>query len=161
VADFVLRIATPTDIPAMAEIRAGDWGTEDYWRKRIEQYLDCNLHPREALQERVAFVCLQGERMVGLVAGHRTRRFGCHGELQWISVLPEFRRQGAASKLFRLMADWFVEHDARRICVDVEPSNETARRFYKRNGADDLKPSWMVWKDIGQSRLELSPRAEA
>jgi hypothetical protein len=28
------------------------------------------------------------------------------------------------------------------------PTNEAARRFYSRNGAVDLKPSWMVWDDI-------------
>jgi GNAT superfamily N-acetyltransferase len=160
-AELAIRVAVPADIPAMAEIRAGDWGTADYWRERIEQYLDCDANPQRALRDRVAFVCLEGERVVGLVAGHLTRRFGCDGELQWISVRPESRRHGVASGLFRLIAEWFVEHGARRICVDVEPSNTTARAFYARHGAEHLKPSWMVWKDIGQVRLELTPKARS
>ena len=160
-AEFTFRLLAPADIPAMAEIRAGDWGTADYWRERIERYLDNSSSPGQALQDRVAYVCLDGERVVGLVAGHLTRRFGCDGELQWISVRPEFRRHGVASGLFRRMAEWFVEHGARRICVDVEPSNETARRFYARHGAEDFKPSWMLWKDIGQSRLEMTSSADA
>jgi hypothetical protein len=35
VADFIYRQATDADITATAEIRAGDWGTEEYWRERI------------------------------------------------------------------------------------------------------------------------------
>jgi hypothetical protein len=39
---------------------------------------------------------------------------------------------------------------SRRVCVDVEPANDVALRFYARHGAVDLKPHWMVWEDIGQ-----------
>jgi ribosomal protein S18 acetylase RimI-like enzyme len=139
----------------MAEIRAGDWGTADYWRERIQRYLDSESNPQHARQDRIAYVCVDGEFVVGLVAGHLTRRFGCDGELQWISVRPESRRHGVASQLFRHMAEWFVEQGAHRICVDVEPTNEAARRFYARHGAENLKPSWMVWKDIGQRRFHM------
>lgn len=148
--DILYRQAQDSDIPQMAEIRAGDWGTEEYWRERIAQYLDFRLHPRESLQPRVAFVGLEGKHVVGLIAGHLTRRFGCDGELEWISVRPECRNRGVAAKLLSFLAEWFVANNARRICVDVEPSNEVARRFYARHGAEDLKPHWMVWRDIGK-----------
>lgn len=133
----------------MARIRAGDWGTEQYWQERIQQYLSHQLNPREALWPRESFVCERPEGIVGLVAGHLTLRFECDGELEWISVDERVRGRGIASKLLRCMAEWFVENQARRICVDVQPSNTTARRFYRKHGAEDLKPHWMVWKDIG------------
>jgi ribosomal protein S18 acetylase RimI-like enzyme len=132
----------------MAEIRTGDWGCEEYWRDRILQYLTRKLHPREALRPRVSFVCVERKRIVGLIAGHLTRRFGCDGELEWISVRPQYRSRGIASQLLCRLAEWFVAHDAQRVCVDVEPSNQVARRFYARHGAEDLKPHWMVWEDI-------------
>jgi len=149
------------DVPQMAEIRAGDWGTEDYWRERIRQYLAGELHPREALPPRVSFVGVEGDCVVGLIAGHLTRRFGCDGELEWISVRPECRKRGVAAELFGQLRTWFLDHGARYICVDVEPSNHVARRFYASHGAQDLKPHWMVWKDIGQtvdSRLQTKTR---
>jgi ribosomal protein S18 acetylase RimI-like enzyme len=142
------RQAQPSDIPQMAEIRAADWGTEEYWRERILKYVTGKLHPREALPERVAFVCVDQERIVGLIAGHLTRRFGCDGELEWISVRPEHRNQGIASQLLRRLAEWFVGYKAATVCVDVEPSNHAALHFYARNGAEDLKPHWMMWKNI-------------
>ena len=142
------RCARRSDIPAMAEIRVADWGTEDYWRQRILQYLTHELYPRKALRPRVSFVCVERKRIVGLIAGHLTRRFGCDGELEWISIRPQYRGRGIASELLRHLAEWFVAHDARRVCIDVEPSNQIARRFYARRGAENLKPHWMVWKAI-------------
>ena len=142
------RRARQSDIPAVAEIRAGDWGTEEYWRQRILQYLAHELNPREALPPRVAFVCVTREKIVGFIAGHLTRRFGCDGELEWISVRPEFRSRGAGFGLLCQLAQWFAAHHAKHICVDVAPSNLTARSFYARHGAEDLKPHWMVWRDI-------------
>jgi ribosomal protein S18 acetylase RimI-like enzyme len=150
-ADFHYREAHPDDIPAMAEIRAADWGTEDYWQQRIAEYLAGALHPKEALAGRVAFVCAEEESIVGFIAGHLTRRFGCSGELEWISVRPQYRNRGIASQLLCRLAEWFVANNARRVCVDVDPSNQSARRFYANHGARDMKPHWMVWQNIAQA----------
>jgi len=150
---LLYRQANLDDAPAMAQLRSGDWETEEYWSPRIRAYMAGNSHPRQASALRIAYLCLDGDVVVGLIAGHLTRRFGCDGELQWISVRPQYRGSGVASQLFRRLAEWFVEHQAHRICVDVQPTNEVARRFYRRHGAKDLKPSWMVWKDIRQQRL--------
>ena len=135
----------------MAAIRAADWGTEEYWQARILQYLRHEQHPRQASRPRIAFVCLEDNYVVGFIAGHLTRRFGCAGELEWISITPQFRGRGIASELLRRLAEWFLKHEALRVCVDVDPSNEVARRFYARHGAEDLKPHWMVWRNIGRA----------
>ena len=51
-----------SDVPAMAAIRAADWGTEEYWRERITQYLMGTLHPKDGLPPRVSVVALENER---------------------------------------------------------------------------------------------------
>ena len=142
------RAAEESDIAGMAEVRAGDWETAEFWRDRILWYLTCQSHPRDSLDQRIAFVCLDGERVVGLIAGHLTKRFGCHGELQWISVRPEYRGGGIASDLLRRLAEWFIAHNAHTVCVDVKEENVRARRFYSSHCAEILQPSWLVWKDI-------------
>ena len=43
---------------------------------------------------------------------------------------------------------WFTEQKASRICVNVDPANIAARRFYTRHGAEKLNENWLVWKDI-------------
>jgi hypothetical protein len=42
---------------------------------------------------------------------------------------------------------WTPTHAA-KVCVDVDPANTTARRFYTRHGAVPLNPHWLVWNDI-------------
>lgn len=142
------REALPEDIPALARIRSESWGTPPYWEQRIRGYLSGEVNPQQALAPRVLFVAVAGDTPIGLIAGHLTRRFQCDGELEWIDVSLARRRAGVASELLRRLAHWFTGQSARRICVDVEPSNTVARRFYARHGAIDLKPSWMVWEDI-------------
>ena len=144
----VYRQALKSDIPAMARLRAITWGTEDYWITRITSYMDRELLPRKALMPRVLYVAVENNSLVGMIAGHLTRRFDCAGELEWIDVAPERRGTGIASELLRHLAKWFVEQKALRVCVDVDPENALAQKFYRRHGAEDLRPHWLVWPDV-------------
>jgi ribosomal protein S18 acetylase RimI-like enzyme len=144
----IYREVNPSDIPAMARIRAANWGSEEYWIARISGYLNGAIHPQKALEPRVIYVALEGAALVGFIAGHLTRRYSCDGELEWIDVIAERRRSGIASELLCRLAAWFVEQKAPRICVDVDPDNKTGRAFYRKHGAGDLNPSWLVWDDI-------------
>ena len=142
------RQAQAEDIPGMARLRALKRGTKEYWMDRITGYFEGEHNPQHALAARVGFVAREDDEVVGLVVGHLTRRFGCDGELQWIFVDPKVRQRGIASELLRMLAKWFVEQNALNICVDVDPSNETAQRFYARHGAVHLNQHWLVWSDI-------------
>lgn len=142
------RNANESDIAAMARIRAASWGDQEYWRVRILGYLRCEIYPREALKPRASYVAVEKNEVVGLIAGHLTQRHGCDGELEWIDVVAERRGSGIASELLRRLAAWFVEHNASKICADVQPANTVARRFYARHGAEELNPHWMIWQDI-------------
>ncbi len=132
----------------MARIRANEWGEPEYWERRIAGYLHGELNPRQARAPRACFVAVEEGAVIGFAAGHLTTRYACDGELQWINVIPESRGTGMASELLRLMARWFVENKALRICVDVDPNNSTARAFYRRHGAEMLNEHWLVWNDI-------------
>lgn len=97
---------------------------------------------------RVMFVAAAAETIVGYIGGHLTRRYGCDGELQYLYVTPGHRRSGVASGMLGALWRWFLERDAWRICVDVEPDNEGARGFYLSHGAAFLNSYWLVWPDI-------------
>jgi GNAT superfamily N-acetyltransferase len=133
---------------AMAQIRSRRWETEAFWIDRIGGYLKGQYSPQHALAPRAAFVAIGEDTVVGFVAGHRTRRYGCDGELEWIDVVAERRRQGVAGKLMGAMAKWFVEQNALRVCVDVDPTNTIARALYAKHGAERLNRHWMVWPDV-------------
>ena len=144
------RQADESDIPAMAAIRAVEWGTEEYWRMRIRGYMRCELHPQQALRSRIIYVALQNSLIVGFIAGHLTKRYECDGELEWINTIAQQRQVGVASALLRLLAAWFIEQNAVRVCVDVDPDNPVARNFYMKHGAIELNKHWLVWIDIKQ-----------
>jgi ribosomal protein S18 acetylase RimI-like enzyme len=142
------REATERDVPALARIRANVRGTAEDWHEWISAYLRRERHPQHALDSRVVYVACDKGEVVGFVAGHLTRRYSCDGELQWIDVVDAYRRRGIASELVRRLASWFATQRASRICVDVNPDNVVAQHFYRRHGAQDLRPHWLVWPDI-------------
>ena len=139
------RLAAAADIPAMARIRAAEWESEEYWLRRLAAYMGGTLDPQQALTPRITCVAVHDEQVVGFIAGHRTRRFDCDGELEFINVIPAHRGTGVATELLRLLAQWFVERKALRVCVDPD---DPARRFYTRHGAVPLNWHWLVWPDI-------------
>jgi Acetyltransferases len=145
---ILYREAGEADLDQLARIRARDWGSEQYWCERIQGYMKGTLNPQQSLAPRVVLVALQDSRMVGFIAGHLTWRYDCDGEVEWINVIPEERRTGVAGELLRLLASWFAGQQAKRICVDVDPENARARAFYRKHGAQDLNPHWLVWPDI-------------
>jgi serine/threonine protein kinase/ribosomal protein S18 acetylase RimI-like enzyme len=141
------REAGASDVPEMVRCRVGDpiMGPAD---PRMALYLEGKHHPQQALAPRVMFVGMEEDSTVGYIGGHLTRRYDCDGELQYLYVVPQRRRSGIASDLVTLLAHWFSEHEASRICVDVKPDNAIARSFYSRHGAVELSEYWMVWPDI-------------
>jgi ribosomal protein S18 acetylase RimI-like enzyme len=142
------REATLDDVPAMASLRErSGWGggaSEAVMRL----YLAGEHHPQHARSARVAFLAEFDGAAVGYIAGHLTTRFGCGGELQWLLVSPARRGGPAATMLLRRLAGWFARHGAPRVCVNVASDNSRARGFYRRHGAEELSPHWMVWADI-------------
>ena len=146
----------------MAAIRAQERGTEAFWTERIELYLSGEHSPQKALSARTAFVAVEGMDVVGFAAGHRTTRFGCDGELQWINVAEKRRGRGIADRLIASMGVWFVQQEASRICVNVDPHNLAARKLYARCGAQLLNEHWMVWENARSMTLgKTSMKGEA
>lgn len=145
---ILYREASESDVAAMAESRSGDVaaGPAD---ERMADYFAGKHHPRYALEPRKGFVATDGDSIVGYVAGHLTKRFGCEGELQYLYVAPAYRRQGIARALIGRLGKWFVRNGARRVCVNVDAKSPGARELYSSLSATDLRPYWMEWRDIG------------
>jgi ribosomal protein S18 acetylase RimI-like enzyme len=144
----VFRVSETRDITGMALIRTREWGEVDYRENRISGYLQGRLGPHHALAPRRCYIASAERELVGFVAGHLTRRYDCAGEIQWINVTPEWRGKAVASELLGLLAGWFVEQGAHRVCVDVDPSNDVARAFYRLHRAEELNRHWLFWNDI-------------
>ena len=92
-------------------------------------------------------MALESSMLVGFVAGHRSKRFGCDGELQWIDVKEDRRGRGIAAKLIASMGEWFLQKNLLRICVNVGGDNIQAQTVYAKHGARRLNEHWMLWED--------------
>jgi GNAT superfamily N-acetyltransferase len=148
---ILYRSAQRSDIPHMARIwglERGEGGTSE---ERMTAYFDGQLHPQQALPPRVIYLAEEGDALVGYIAGHLTRRFGCDAELEWLYVIRERRRSGVASGLMPCLATWFQKQKAARVCVNVARTNTAAIQFYAKHGATPTKPGWMVWDDFAQA----------
>ena len=120
----------------------------DHWRQRISGYLAGTYHPGYSKDERAVFVAERSGEILGFIAGHRTMRFACDGELQWAFVLPDYQWRGIGASLLSSMRQWFVEHKMKKICVNASEEMAT-RAFYVKHGAMPLNEHWVVWENIG------------
>ena len=116
---------------------------------RMAAYLEGRHHPQQALAPRVAYLATVSGAVVGYIAGHLSRRYGCEGELQYLYVAAPYRRAGVATMLLRQLAQWFVEQGAARICVNVDAESPAAAPYYASHGAQNLRPHWLIWPDVG------------
>lgn len=143
---MIIRPVEEQDIAAMARIRAAEWADEAFWVDRITRYKQGIHMPQHALLERALFVAVDAD-VIGLIAGHKTTRLGCDGELQWLNVAAEKRGLGISGLLIAQMGDWFIQQKIHKVCVNVDVANEPARSVYARCGAHVLNDHWMLWHD--------------
>ncbi|HEV2828517.1 MAG TPA: GNAT family N-acetyltransferase [Pyrinomonadaceae bacterium] len=152
-----LREATAADVPAMSRCHLDD-PVNPFADSRMAAYFDCQHHPQQSLPARVGYVALVNEMIVGYIAGHRSTRHGCAGEVQYLFVTPLYRRRGIATALLRLLAEWFQSQAAQQVCVGVAAdSPKEAKPFYESVGASPLKKHWYAWEDIGASCSDMRP----
>lgn len=141
------REASASDVPAMMLCHNAEEPPADH---RMGAYFNLEQHPQKALLPRVGYVALINGRIVGYIAGHRTMRHGCGGELQYLFVSAKFRRRGIAREMLRLLAEWFETEGTRHVCVALaDDSPPEAKPFYESMGAAPLKKYWYAWQDIG------------
>jgi GNAT superfamily N-acetyltransferase len=131
----------------MAECRLKDPAAGDA-DPRMRAYFDGAYHPGDALSPRAGFVALDGETMVGYVAGHHTTRMHADAEIEYLFVAPSHRRRGVATELLRYQARWFVETGAPNVIVNADPDSPGATELYLACGASLINRHWLRWNDI-------------
>lgn len=150
---IAILLATKDDISFLASLRGGGEELEH----NMLGYLEGSYSPRFALEDRAVFVAWVGNERAGYIAGHRSTRLGCEGELQWLNVAEQFRGKGVADALVQKVVDWFLANSMFKVCVNVDPDNIAARKVYMRHGAIVLDPYWLVWSDLRTKEGSQSP----
>lgn len=112
--------------------------------------------PVSAKPERVVFKAMEGKRIIGLIAGHLTSRYGKDAEIQKLYVLKDEQRKGIGSDLLKNLMLWLMQQRVKSLCVGVDPENPYLV-FYLKSGGLHLNPHWIYWDDllILKQRLKL------
>jgi ribosomal protein S18 acetylase RimI-like enzyme len=144
--------AQPEDIPDLASLRGGGQALEE----TMLGYLLGSYSPSFAQATRAVFVARLDNDFAGYCAGHRTTRYECDGELQSMNVAERYRGKGVADALIATLFGWFTAESIHRVCVNLAPENAAAQKFYRRHGAAELNPFWLVWPDIRLTQCQAS-----
>ena len=145
------RAATSADVPAMVQCHLND-AAADPPDPRMAAYLNGEHHPQQALPARAAYIACVGEDLIGYIAGHRTMRHGCEGEVQYLFVSPAFRLRGIGTALLQRLAQWFAQEGARKVCIAVaNDSPPQLKPFVESLGATPLRKNWYAWGDLAMS----------
>lgn len=146
--EIIIQVIARTTVAAEHYAEISDFEAEvQRLTPRVKGYYAGTYHPGYALADRAIFVAVVDGVIAGCVAGHRSTRLGCGGELQWMFVLPEYQRKGIGRSLLKPMAAWFVGNGIARVIIDAPPENP-CRRFYLKYGAQALDEYWLYWPGI-------------
>lgn len=80
-------------------------------------------------------------------------------EVLFIGVAREWRRQGIGHSLLWTLADAYKTQGIRALGLTVDESNETAKRFYRRNGMRPIHAFRMYGRAMAWYRLPLDALA--
>jgi len=81
------------------------------------------------------FVAEADRRVVGFLMLERPGTWWNRvAEIGWIAVLPDYQRKGIGSSLIQKMGQYAEEKDIRKLYVEPSVKNNTAIRFYVKNG---------------------------
>jgi GNAT superfamily N-acetyltransferase len=166
-----IKIASKADIETLARVEIEsklrslpghiDMASVDH-DTRVRQwttYFDGET-PVSAKPERVVFKAMEGEQVVGLIAGHLTSRYSKDAEIQKFYVLKDEQRKGIGSELLKALLPWLNKHDVKSLCVGIDPENPY-QLFYFKYGGVHLNEHWIFWDDLEiiEEKLKLQVKA--
>jgi [ribosomal protein S18]-alanine N-acetyltransferase len=131
----VIRLGEPRDL---AEIRAIQAASPQSARWDPVSYLNFDL-----------LVAAEGARVAGFLVG-RTMTMREH-ELLDLAVAPDFRRQGIGRAL--VMA--WLERAKGEVFLEVRPSNQGARQFYKSLAFEEVGGRPDYYRDPSEAAIVL------
>lgn len=108
--------------------------------------------------------CLVAEsegRVVGFALGtviEKRKSSWTYGYLLWLGVDPSFQNEGLARRLFRQFKQRMAEDGARILMVDTQADNETAIRFFQRQGFENAEEHIYMSLNIDDERRDVEAR---
>jgi len=152
----LIRVATPADAPAIAQVRVYAWRTT-YKGMIPDAYLAAmKVEDSAALWEKIltaapnsasVFVAENSGGIVGFAAGNKLAepKHGLDAELTAVYLVRDAQRAGIGRRLVGTVAASQRAHGATGLIVWVIAGNKAARAFYEMLGAELLVEQAFTW----------------
>lgn len=106
----------------------------DYYQAVIDEHYSC------------CFVAEANSKVVAHATALIRDSYNCripdkHLLINFVYVVPEFRKQGIATSILEAMVEWAKCNDLEIIKINTYSKNEKAQRLYKKLGFDDYHVS--------------------
>lgn len=127
---FVVRRAEPSDIPQIMQINLQTLPENypEYFFREIYDRYSKAFYVAEVEKEVVGYIMC---RMEGGIS-HYGLKWVRRGHIVSISVLPEYRRKGLATKLIKeSMQALITEYNAKEVILEVRVNNIAAIKLYE------------------------------
>jgi len=90
----------------------------------------------------LCLVAEAGERILGFVLGTTVTKHNSpwkYGYLVWLGVRKHAQQGGVGSALFKEIKRRMMDQGVRMIIIDTSADNQTAIRFFQKQGFDDIR----------------------
>jgi len=109
----------------------------------------------------VFFLAFDGERAVGVSHGSLRREYvngandGLKGYLEAIYVLPEYRKNGIASELVKIIERWAARNGCREMASDCLLDNTDSYNFHRKIGYEETERCIFFLKTLDPQEYEV------
>jgi GNAT superfamily N-acetyltransferase len=137
--DVLIETADATSAEPDREVALLDH-PDDAW---LDVWLGSRVFPKDRVDDMLPML-ESGDSVFARVGEDAVGRATHHGA--WVAVTcmatrPETRRRGAGRAVLAALTGWAYRRDA-RLCLNVDATNEPARRLYESSGFGPQYPYW-------------------
>jgi GNAT superfamily N-acetyltransferase len=115
----------------------------------------------------IFFLAFDGDKPIGVSHGSLRREYvngandGLKGYLEAIYVLPEYRKNGIAAELDKIIGQWAARNGCREMASDCLLENTDSYNFHRKIGYEETERNIFFLKPLEPQKYEISKGDDA
>lgn len=146
----VIREMELDDLPIVYHL-GEELFTASKWPVLYRTWDEYEIMERFLSDREFCLVAEQNKKIVGFVIGtiiEKPKAAWIYGYLLWLGVSPTHQKLGIGNNLINHLTRKFIRDGARIMMIDTASDNETAIRFFKKKGFDNIEEHLYLSKSL-------------